>query len=387
MTTTTAADPGTQGAAGPEKDGLLLDVHDLRTYFKTDDGVVKAVDGVSFSLERGKTLGIVGESGCGKSVTMMSILGLNPKGGRRSIPPGSGVGEAMITELRETSKFTSLSTGQAFFKGEDLLKAPNSRLREIRGSEIAMIFQDPMTSLNPVYKIGYQLTEAVLLHRDVSRKEARDRAIAALQDVGIPRPERRIDDYPHQFSGGMRQRVMIAMALINDPLLLIADEPTTALDVTTQAQILELMRKLQEEYGTAILMITHDLGVVAEVADEVVVMYAARIAERAPVDSIYEHPMHPYTWGLLGSLPRVDAEITRLAQIPGQPPSLLQPPRGCRFHPRCTYAFDRCRQELPELEPTTFEPGHLQACFLDEQTKQRECDRLLAGLEGEEGGH
>jgi peptide/nickel transport system ATP-binding protein len=385
MTATSSTDPAAQDAAGNDGDGLLLDVRDLRTYFKTDDGIVKAVDGVSFSLERGKTLGIVGESGSGKSVTMMSILGLNPKAGRRSIEPGPGIGDAMAEELRATTKFTSLSTGQALFRGEDLLKAPNSRLREIRGDEIAMIFQDPMTSLNPVYKISQQLSEAILLHRDVSRREARDRAIQALKDVGIPRPERRVDDYPHQFSGGMRQRVMIAMALINDPELLIADEPTTALDVTTQAQILDLMRKLQDEYGTAILMITHDLGVVAEIADDVVVMYAARVAERAPVHSIYDHPMHPYTWGLLGSLPRVDAEINRLTQIPGQPPSLLRPPRGCRFHPRCSYAFDRCRAELPELEPTSFEPGHSQACFLDEETKRRESDRILAGIEAEGG--
>ena len=215
-----------------------------------------------------------------------------------------------------------------------------------------MIFQDPMTSLNPVHKIGAQIVEGILLHKDVSQKEATARALEALKEVGIPRAERRIDDYPHQFSGGMRQRVMIAMALVNEPSLLIADEPTTALDVTTQAQILELMHKLQDDYGTAIIMITHDLGVVAEIADEVVVMYAARVAEKAPVNELFEHPLHPYTWGLLGSLPRLEADVDRLVQIPGTPPSLLSPPRGCRFNPRCPYVFDRCKQELPELVPS-----------------------------------
>ena len=379
MTSTAAGNElATDGA-----DELLLDVRDLRTYFKTDDGIVKAVDGVSFSVGRGKTLGIVGESGCGKSVTMMSILGLNPKPGRVTIPAGPGRGEAMSKALQESTKFVSLSTGEAFFKDENLLTVSSSRLREIRGGEIAMIFQDPMTSLNPVHSIGTQLIEATLLHQDVSKKQARKLAIEALKDVGIPRAERRIDDYPHQFSGGMRQRVMIAMALINDPKLLIADEPTTALDVTTQAQILELMRRLQEEHGTAIVMITHDLGVVAEVADEVVVMYAARVAERAPVDNIYERPMHPYTWGLLGSLPRLEMDVERLTQIPGQPPSLLRPPAGCRFNPRCTFAFDRCRRELPELVPTVSDPLHTQACFLDEETKLSEARRVLAAFDPE----
>src|SRR3954452_13757523 len=257
----------------------LLEVNDLKTHFRTDDGVVKAVDGVTFSVERGQTLGIVGESGSGKSVTCLTIMGLNPK--------------------RNT-----ITSGEARWKGDDLLTMSANKLREIRGNDIAMIFQDPMTSLNPVHRIGKQLVEAITLHNDVTQKQARLTALDPLKAVGIPRAERRIDDYPHQFSGGMRQRVMIAMALINDPKLLIADEPTTALDVTTQAQILELMRRMQEEHGTAIVMITHDLGVVAEVAEEVVVMYAARLAERAPVDNIYEQPMHPYTWGLLGSLPR-----------------------------------------------------------------------------------
>ncbi len=332
----------------------LLEVRDLRTSFRTDDGVVKAVDGISFSVEKGKTLGIVGESGCGKSVTCLSIMGLN-------------------------NKRTAISSGEAVFKGEDLLKMGSSQLRDLRGNDVAMIFQDPMTSLNPVHSIGKQLIEAVLLHRDVSKKEARQRAVELLKAVGIPRADRRIDDYPHQFSGGMRQRVMIAMSLINEPDLLIADEPTTALDVTTQAQILNLMLKLQQEFNTAIIMITHDLGVVAEIADDVVVMYAGRVAEEGTVDEIFTRPHHPYTWGLLGSLPRLDADVERLVQIQGQPPSLLNPPRGCRFHPRCPYVMDVCKSEEPLLAPVPDEPRHLQACHLDEATKDREAAKLLAG--------
>jgi oligopeptide/dipeptide ABC transporter ATP-binding protein len=335
--------------------GPLLDVRDLHTSFVTDDGIVGAVDGVSFSVERGKTLGIVGESGCGKSVTCLTIMGLNPKRTR--------------------------SWGEALFRGENLLAASPSRLREIRGKEIAMIFQDPMTSLNPVHKIGTQLAEAVLLHEDVSNSEARKRAVEAMEEVGIPQAKRRIDDYPHQFSGGMRQRVMIAMALINDPAVLIADEPTTALDVTTQAQIVALIAKLQEDHGTAVIMITHDLGVVAEVADDVVVMYAARVVEHATVDDLFEQPRHPYTWGLLGSLPRLEGDVDRLVQIPGQPPSLLSPPRGCRFNPRCAYRFDRCRAEDPSLMPAGNSTAHLQACFLDEDTKSREAAKTLEKIE------
>jgi peptide/nickel transport system ATP-binding protein len=331
----------------------LLEVKDLRTHFRTDDGIVKAVDGVSFEVEKGKTLGIVGESGCGKSVTCLTIMGLNPP--------------------RNT-----ISSGEALFKGENLLTMPKKGLRDIRGNDIAMIFQDPMTSLNPVHTIGRQLVEAIKLHRDVSSRNARARALELLKAVGIPRAERRIGDYPHQFSGGMRQRVMIAMALINDPDLLIADEPTTALDVTTQAQILELMNRLQREFGSAIIIITHDLGVVAETADDVVVMYAARVVERAPVDSLFQRPHMPYTWGLLGSLPRLDADMERLTQIPGQPPSLLNPPRGCRFHPRCPYVMNICKETEPELRPISDEPGHLQACHLDEQTKDREAAKLVA---------
>jgi peptide/nickel transport system ATP-binding protein len=331
----------------------LLEVTDLRTSFRTDDGVVKAVDGVTFAVDKGKTLGIVGESGCGKSVTCLTIMGLN-------------------------NPRNTLSSGEANFKGENLIGMGSTRLRKIRGDQIAMIFQDPMTSLNPVHSIGKQLVEAVMLHNDISAKVAKARALESLKEVGIPRAERRIDDYPHQFSGGMRQRVMIAMAMINDPELLVADEPTTALDVTTQAQILTLMRKLQEDHDTAIIMITHDLGVVAEISDDVVVMYAGQVIEEGAVESIFNAPHHPYTWGLLGSLPRLDADVERLTQIPGQPPSLLHPPSGCRFHPRCPYVMDVCVRDVPKLEAAGADTEHLQACFLDEPTKEREAAKLLA---------
>jgi peptide/nickel transport system ATP-binding protein len=332
----------------------LLEVNDLKTYFRTDDGIVKAVDGVSFEVEKGQTLGIVGESGSGKSVTCLTIMGLN-------------------------AKRNTITSGTATFRGDDLLTMNSRRLRDIRGNDIAMIFQDPMTSLNPVHTIGKQLVEAILLHRDVTKAQARNRSLELLKAVGIPRAERRIDDYPHQFSGGMRQRVMIAMALVNDPDLLIADEPTTALDVTTQAQILNLMMKLQEDFGSAIIIITHDLGVIAEVADEVVVMYAARVAEQAPVDNLFKRPHHPYTWGLLGSLPRLDADVKRLTQIQGQPPSLLNPPRGCRFHPRCPYVMEICKTTEPDLLPVSHDPGHVQRCHLDEETKDREAAKLQSG--------
>src|SRR5438874_6432234 len=325
----------------------LLEVKDLRTSFHTDDGVVKAVEGVSFSIEKGQTLGIVGESGSGKSVTCLTIMGLNPP--------------------RNT-----VSGGQAVWKGDlDLLAAKPRALRDIRGNDISMIFQDPMTSLNPVHTIGRQLVEAVQLHRDVTKRVARARALELLKAVGIPRAETRIDDYPHQFSGGMRQRVMIAMALINDPDLLIADEPTTALDVTTQAQILNLMKRLQDDFGSAIMIITHDLGVVAEVADDVLVMYAANVVEQADVDDLFSRPQHPYTWGLMGSLPRLEGHVDRLTQIPGQPPSLLNPPSGCRFHPRCPYVMDVCKTTVPELESAQHDPAHRQACHLDQATKDR----------------
>jgi peptide/nickel transport system ATP-binding protein len=336
----------------------LLEVNDLKTYFRTDDGVVKAVDGVSFSIEKGQTLGIVGESGSGKSVTCLTIMGLN-------------------------AKRNTITSGEALFKGEDLLSMKSDRLRELRGADIAMIFQDPMTSLNPVHKIGTQLGEAMRLHQDVTKKTARARALELLKAVGIPRAEQRIDDYPHQFSGGMRQRVMIAMALVNNPDLLIADEPTTALDVTTQAQILNLLEQLQAEFGSAIVMITHDLGVVAEIADDVVVMYAAEVAEKGGVDEIFKRPHHPYTWGLLGSLPRLDADVERLVQIQGQPPSLLNPPAGCRFHPRCPYVMNICKSVDPPLAPVTGDTNHVQACHLDEETKDREAAKLLAGMMAE----
>jgi peptide/nickel transport system ATP-binding protein len=338
----------------------LLEVKDLRTSFNTEDGVVKAVDGVSFSVEKGQTLGIVGESGCGKSVTCLTIMGLN-------------------------AKRNTISSGEALWKGKNLLTAKQRELREIRGDEMSMIFQDPMTSLNPVHTIGTQLVEAVQLHRDVTGRVARARALELLKAVGIPRAEQRVDDYPHQFSGGMRQRVMIAMALINDPDLLIADEPTTALDVTTQAQILSLMKRLQQDFGSAIIIITHDLGVVAETADDVLVMYAAKVIEQADVTDLFNRPQHPYTWGLMGSLPRLEADTERLVQIPGQPPSLLRPPRGCRFHPRCPYVMNICRETEPELEPTQRDAEHLQRCHLDEETKEREAAKLLEATMAEAG--
>jgi peptide/nickel transport system ATP-binding protein len=333
----------------------LLDVNDLKTYFRTDDGIVKAVDGVTFSVDKGKTLGIVGESGCGKSVTCLTIMGLN-------------------------NRKMTISSGEALWKGKNLIGMPPRQLRDIRGNEIAMIFQDPMTSLNPVHKIGSQLMEAILLHQDVSRSAARARALELLKAVGIPRAEARVDDYPHQFSGGMRQRVMIAMALVNNPDLLIADEPTTALDVTTQAQILDLMKRLQDEFGSAIIMITHDLGVVAEIADEVVVMYAAKVQEQGEVRNLFQRPNHPYTWGLLGSLPRLNQDVERLVQISGQPPSLLHPPPGCRFHPRCSYVMPICSQTEPELADVPGAQGdHQVRCHLDQQTKDHEAAKLIAG--------
>jgi peptide/nickel transport system ATP-binding protein len=338
----------------------LLEVKDLGTSFRTEDGIVKAVQGVSFSVEKGQTLGIVGESGCGKSVTCLTIMGLNPK--------------------RNT-----MTSGEALWKGKDLITAKPRELREIRGDEISMIFQDPMTSLNPVHTIGRQLIEAILLHRDVSKREARARSLELLKAVGIPRAETRIDDYPHQFSGGMRQRVMIAMALINDPDLLIADEPTTALDVTTQAQILSLMKRLQDDFGSAIMIITHDLGVVAEVADDVLVMYAANVVEQAEVHNLFNQPQHPYTWGLMGSLPRLETDVERLTQIPGQPPSLLRPPAGCRFHPRCPYVMEVCKTTVPELKPMQADPAHLEKCHLDQETKDREAAKLLEATMAEAG--
>jgi oligopeptide transport system ATP-binding protein len=331
----------------------LLEVRDLTTQFRTDDGIVGAVDGVSFTVEKGKTLAIVGESGCGKSVTCLTIMGLNPRQ-------------------------NTVSTGEAVFKGQNLLELPSSELRKVRGNEISMIFQDPMTSLNPVHSIGKQLREAVQLHNNATKADASRRALEMLKAVGIPRAEQRLEDYPHQFSGGMRQRVMIAMALINNPDLLIADEPTTALDVTTQAQILKLMNDLQRDFGSAIILITHDLGVVAETADEVLVMYAAKPAEQGTYRDIFYNAHHPYTWGLMRSLPRLAGEGQELRPIPGTPPSLLRPPPGCRFHLRCPYAMDVCSKTEPPFESVAGSGDHYAACHLDSETQRLEAEKLVA---------
>ena len=325
----------------------LLEVENLKTHFFTRDGVVKAVDGVSFTLEEGKTLAVVGESGSGKSVTALSIMRLIPD------PPGKIV------------------SGNVLFKGESIVDMPESRVREIRGDRIAMIFQDPMTSLNPVYRVGSQIGESLRLHKGFSKKEAFNRAVELLDLVGIPHPRDRARDYPHQFSGGMRQRAMIAMALSCDPDILIADEPTTALDVTIQAQILELMLELQKRTSTSIIMITHDLGVVADMSDMVMVMYAGRQVEYGSAQEVFYNPLHPYTWGLLDSLPRHDIdEKGHLQPIVGQPPSLVNVPAGCAFHPRCPFAQDVCRTQVPELKDV--EAGHLSAChFAGDPTFRR----------------
>jgi peptide/nickel transport system ATP-binding protein len=315
----------------------LLEVRDLRTHFAVEGREVAAVDGVSFEVAAGRTLGIVGESGCGKSVTSLSIMGLVP------CPPGRIAG------------------GEILFEGVDLLKLPESALRELRGNRISMIFQEPMTSLNPAFTVGEQIVEVLLRHRPLSRAEATKRAIEMLRHVRIPSPEHRFGEYPHRLSGGMRQRVMIAMALACGPRLLIADEPTTALDVTIQAQILDLMRTLRRETGTAVILITHDLGVIAEVADDVAVMYAGRIVERAPVAALFAEPQHPYTIGLLGSIPRLHVDHARLAVIEGQVPSPETPIAGCRFHPRCPFAIERCRREDPPA--VEIAPGHAAACW------------------------
>jgi peptide/nickel transport system ATP-binding protein len=315
----------------------LLEVRNLRTLFKADGREHAAVDGVSFEVAPGKTLGIVGESGCGKSVTALSIMGLVPQ------PPGR------------------IAAGEVRFDGVDLLTLPASAMRELRGNRIGMIFQEPMTSLNPAFTVGDQIVEVIVRHRPGTRSAAKERAIEMLRQVRIPSPERRFDEYPHRLSGGMRQRAMIAMALACGPQLLIADEPTTALDVTIQAQILDLMRVLREETGAAIILITHDLGVVAEVADDVVVMYAGRIVERAPVAALFAMPQHPYTIGLLGSIPRLHLDQERLAAIEGQVPTLDSDVRGCRFHPRCPFAIDRCAREDPP--PVEVAQGHSAACW------------------------
>ncbi|KAA2235198.1 ABC transporter ATP-binding protein [Salinarimonas soli] len=315
---------------------VVLEVEDLAVTFEGPDGRrTRAVDGVGFSVHRGRTLGIVGESGCGKSVTSLAVMGLLPKAGARV-------------------------SGRVVFDGQDLLAASERTMRDLRGDRLAMIFQEPMTSLNPSYTVGDQIMEVLLRHRSMSRAAARERAIEMLRRVRIPTPEQRFDDYPHRLSGGMRQRVMIAMALACDPGLLIADEPTTALDVTIQAQILELMRGLREETGAAIVLITHDLGVVAEVCDEVVVMYAGQVVERASVGDLFAFPQHPYTVGLLGALPRFDERRDRLSAIEGAVPDMSAPPSGCRFAARCPFRIDRCA-ELPPLAPVA--PGRLSRCW------------------------
>lgn len=315
----------------------LVEVKNLQTYFYTEEGVVKAVDGVDYEIYPGETLGIVGESGCGKSVTSLSIMRLVES------PPGK------------------IEGGEINFQGKDLTKLSEKEMRKIRGNDISMIFQEPMTSLNPVYTVGDQIIEAIMLHKGVKRKEARQQAIEMLQKVGIPLPEQRVDEYPHQLSGGMRQRVMIAMALSCDPQLLIADEPTTALDVTIQAQILELMNSLKESYGMAIMMITHDLGVIAEVSDRVAVMYAGKVVEYTDVDSLFEDPKHPYTWGLMNSIPKLDKDVERLDAIPGSVPSPLNFPEGCKFNTRCPLAEGKCFTDEPELIDA--EAGHKVRCW------------------------
>jgi len=321
----------------------LLQLRNLKVEFATDDGIVTAVADVSFDVEAGRIVGIVGESGSGKSVTALTVLGLTQG-------PGTRI------------------EGRVLYRGRDLLPLRERQLQRLRGKEIAMIFQDPMTSLNPVYRVGDQIVETVVIHEHVSRAVARRRAVELLGEVGIPHPGRRADDYPHQFSGGMRQRAMIAMALSCNPSILIADEPTTALDVTIQAQILDLIGRLRERFGSAVILITHDLGVVADVADEVNVMYAGRIVERAPTERIFNAPQHPYTWGLLGSIPRIDrARQRRLTAIKGQPPSLIDLPAGCTFAARCPYVFSPCTGE-PDLAARS-EPGHLDRCWLPEDER------------------
>lgn len=320
----------------------MLEVKNLSVHFSTADGVLKAVDNVSFSLKPGETLGIVGESGSGKSVTALSIMQLNDS------PP------------------CSYPSGEILYGGKDLLKLKENKLRAIRGNDIAMIFQDPMTSLNPIFTIGSQIIESIRKHQRVSRKEARLIAIQMLKDVGIANPEKRMNEYPHQYSGGMRQRAMIAMALSCKPKLLIADEPTTALDVTIQAQILELMSDLQKKYGMAIIMITHDLGVVARIADRILVMYGGTIVEEGETNDIFYEPLMPYTWSLLQSIPRLNGSVKgRLLPVPGQPPNLLHLPEGCRFHPRCPFVQEECKRITPSLIEKV--PGHLTTCLLNRE--------------------
>jgi len=347
LITTTSESP-TVDTPVSDVDGPFLDVRDLRVHFPTDDGVVRSVDGLTFQLDRGKTLGIVGESGSGKSVTSLSIMGLH-KGGSAEI------------------------SGEIVLNGQNLIGMSRERVRRLRGKNMAMIFQDPLSAMHPYYTVGNQIIEAYRIHHDVSKSVARKHAIDMLNRVGIPNPKSRVDDYPHQFSGGMRQRAMIAMALSCDPELLIADEPTTALDVTVQAQILDLIRDLQQEFNSAVIIITHDLGVVAELADDILVMYAGRCVEYGTADDIFQAPQHPYAWGLLGSMPRLDRDrADRLLPIPGTPPSLINVPSGCAFHPRCAYAGRNggaSETEVPQLRDVG--EGHRLACHLPAEERLR----------------
>jgi oligopeptide/dipeptide ABC transporter ATP-binding protein len=332
----------------------LLDVKDLKVQFATEDGIVQAVDGVSFNLDRGKVLGIVGESGSGKSVTAMSLMGL-------------------------TRGVNARFDGEVLYKGTDLLHVSDRDMQNFRGNELGMIFQDPMTSLNPVYRIGEQIVEAIQAHENVGKRAARARTVELLRQVGIPNPETRVDDFPHQFSGGMRQRAMIAMALSCNPSVLIADEPTTALDVTIQAQIVDLVGRLKDDFDSAVIFITHDLGVIAEIADEIIVMYAGRVVEQGTKRDLFYDPQMPYTWGLLGSIPRLDRpRVERLHTIEGSPPSLINPPEGCKFRPRCPHAFEKCTQE-PALENHVEERGHLDRCWLDVEFKRAHRDETISG--------
>jgi peptide/nickel transport system ATP-binding protein len=332
----------------------LLAVKGLKVQFATVNGMVHAVDGVDFELDRGKVLGIVGESGSGKSVTALTLLGL-------------------------TRDKNSRFEGEIDYKGQDLLSLDEDELRKYRGAELAMIFQDPMTSLNPVYKVGHQIVEMITTHEDVDRRQARKRAVELLKEVGIPQPEDRVDNYPHEFSGGMRQRAMIAMALACNPDILIADEPTTALDVTIQAQIIELIDKLKDDFNSSVILITHDLGVVADIADEIIVMYAGRVVERGSKRQLFYDPQHPYTWGLLGSIPRLDRpKAERLHSIAGAPPSLINLPQGCKFRPRCPHAFEKCMEE-PGLENRVDDAGHLDRCWLDVDYKRAHRDETIQG--------
>ena len=345
------------GSSGAEP---LLRVQDLHVEFATEDGVVHAVDGIDYEVARGRTLGIVGESGSGKTVTSLTTLGLTRAQGARV-------------------------SGQIMFEGRDLVALPEAELRSVRGNDIAMVFQDPLSSLHPFFKVGTQLVEAVRAHQDVSKAAARERAIEFLGLVGIPDPGRRVDEYPHEFSGGMRQRAMIAMALVNEPKLLIADEPTTALDVTVQAQILALLDRLQRELGMAIVIITHDLGVVAEVADDIAVMYAGRIVEMASTEVVFDGPEHPYTWGLLKSIPTLSSSREQdLVPISGTPPSLIRRPSGCHFHPRCPYSQPSHERIDPQLKPVPDAPEHHVACLLEIDVRRRLWAELRAGRRPEE---